>query len=125
MSISDPTAAYRQAAIENAPPLKLVRMLYQGSLRFLGQASEAFDKGDLPRFNERVGRAEAIVSELRCSLDTEAAPELCVELESLYLYTSARLIEAIADSSLERVEEARSVLQTLLSAWNDLEMEQA
>ena len=125
MSIPDPTTAYRQAAIENAPPLKLVRMMYQGSLRFLAQASEAFDEGDLPRFNERVGRAESIVSELRCSLDNSAAPELCTELESLYLYTSARLIEAIADSSMDRVEEARGVLKTLLSAWNDLEMEQA
>jgi flagellar secretion chaperone FliS len=124
MSNSDPTAAYRQAVIENAPPLKLVRMLYQGSLRFLGQAAEAFEAGDLPRFNERVGRAESIVCELRCSLDASAAPELCVELESLYLFISARLIEAIADSSLERVGDAKVVLQTLLSAWNDLEMEQ-
>jgi flagellar protein FliS len=124
MSISDPTAAYRQAAIENAPPLKLVRMLYQGCLRFLGQASEAFEKGDLPRFNDRVGRAESIVTELRCSLDTPAAPELCQELETLYLYVTARLIEAIADSNPERVEEARGILQTLLSAWNDLEMQQ-
>ena len=122
MSISDPTAAYRQAAIENAPPLKLVRMLYQGALRFLGQASEAYDIGDMPRFNDRVGRAEAIVSELRCSLDMEAAPDLCQELESLYLFASARLIEAIADSSMEHLEDARDILQTLLTAWNDLEM---
>lgn len=122
MSISDPTAAYRMAAIENAPPLKIVRMLYQGCLRFMSQATEAHGLGDFPRFTERVGKAEAIVSELRCSLDSEAAPEICQELESLYLYTSSRLIQGIADQNMERVEEARSVVQTLLSAWNDLEM---
>ncbi|MDG1499200.1 MAG: flagellar export chaperone FliS [Planctomycetota bacterium] len=122
MSISDPTTAYKMAAIENAPPLKIVRMLYQGCLRFLGQASEAYSSGDFPRFTERVGKAEAIISELRCSLDSEAAPEICHELEGLYLYTSSRMIQAIADQSDERVEEARSVVQTLLTAWNDLEM---
>ncbi|MFT5080424.1 MAG: flagellar protein FliS [Bacteroidia bacterium] len=125
MSISDPTAAYRRAAIENAPPLKIVRMLYQGALRFLNQASEAHESGDFPRFTERIGKAESIVSELRCSLDPEAAPEVCLELESLYLYTSSRLIQAIADQSMERLGEARSVLQTLFTAWNDLEMEQS
>ena len=113
------------AAIENAPPLKIVRMLYQGSIRFLGQASEAYEAKDMPRFTERVGKAEAIISELRCSLNNEAAPEICQELESLYLYTSSRLIQAIADQSLERVDEARVVLKTLLSAWNDLEMTQS
>ena len=124
MSISDPAAAYRQAAFENAPPLKILRMLYQGAIRFLGQASEAHEAGDLPRFTDRVGRAESIVSELRCSLDTEAAPGLCMELESLYLFTSSRLIAAIADQDLDCVEEARGILQTLLTAWNELEMGQ-
>jgi len=114
--------AYRAAAIENAPPLKVVRMLYHGCLRFIDQASTAHAEGDLPKFNTYVGKAEAIVNELRSSLDREGAPEMAEQLEALYLFAFARLIEAIADSSVEPLDEARGVLEVLLDAWNQLEL---
>jgi len=117
--------AYRAAAIENSPPLKIVRMLYHGCLRFLDQATAAHAAGDLPKFNHFVGRAESIVSELRTSLDSQQAPELAAQLEGIYLFTFARLIDAIADSSIEPIEEAREVLVVLLDAWNQLELKGA
>ena len=30
--------AYREAAFENAPPIKIIRMLYSGALRYIDQA---------------------------------------------------------------------------------------
>jgi flagellar protein FliS len=114
--------AYRAAAIENAPPLKIVRMLYHGCIRFMDQAISAHGEGDLPQFNTYVGKAEAIVSELRSSLDRERAPEMAEQLEGLYLFAFARLIDAIAGSSTEPLEDARAVLEVLLDAWNELEL---
>lgn len=122
MESKNPAQAYRAAAIENAPPLKIVRMLYHGCLRFIDRAIAAHGEGDLPTFNDMVGRAEAIVSELRSSLDREAVPELSEQLEGLYLFVFARLIDAIAGSSVEPLEEAREVMEVLLEAWSELEL---
>lgn len=122
MQHSHSAQAYRAAAIENAPPLKIVRMLYQGCLRFIDQAAAAHADGDLPKFNHYIGKAESIVSELRTSLDREHAPEMVAQLEGIYLFTFARLIDAIADASIEPLEDAREVLSVLLDAWNQLEL---
>jgi flagellar protein FliS len=120
MSSHDPTEAYRRAAIENAPPLKLVQMLYQGCLRFIGEARAAHEGGDLPRFTERLGRAQAIVAELRSSLDPTQAEALCGRLDSLYVFLQSELTEAIIERSTERLPATEGVLRTLLDAWREL-----
>ena len=122
---NNPAQAYQSAAIENAPPLKVIRMLYAGALRFLGQAKEAHAARNLHEFNHYVGRAEAIVSELRGSLDHSHSKALADQLEGLYLFAFARMIDAIADSAVEPLEDAINVLEVLLDAWNQLEIAQA
>lgn len=124
MQHNDPTYAYRAAAIENAPPLKILRMLYTGALKFIAQAREAHAAGDLPAFNHCVGRAESIVSELRGSLDRTQQESLVDQLEALYLYSFSRMIDAIASSSVEPLDEVQEILTMLLDAWNQLEVTQ-
>ena len=124
MSFNDPAKAYQAAAIENAPPLKIVRMLYNGCLRFIDRALVCHEEGDLPKFNYNVGKAEAIVSELRSSLDSERAPEIAEQLEGLYLFVFAQFIEAIASAKSQPLIDAREVVEVLLDAWNQLEVAQ-
>ena len=57
--------AYREAAIENAPPLKVVHMLYEGALRFIDQAAQIDPKKEFEACQQKINRADAIVSELR------------------------------------------------------------
>ncbi len=114
--------AYREAAIENAPPLKVVHMLYQGALRFIDQAAQIDPENDLQTFLEKVNRADAIVSELRLSLDHEPAPELTDTLNALYLFVEDRLRTAFLERSPDALSEARSVLRTLLDGWQQIDM---
>jgi flagellar protein FliS len=114
-------AAYRAAGIENAPPLKLVQMLYEGALRFLGQAEGAHAAGELARFQERCLRVLAILTELRAALDPAQAPELAANLESLYLFAEAGVREAMDHDSPAPFASARDVLTTLLDGWKRLE----
>lgn len=125
MSLNRHANAYKSAELENAPPLKIVRMLYHGCLRFIDQAAASHEAGDFPKFNQYVGRAEAIISELRSSLDRDQAPELVDQLEGLYLFTFSRLIESIAGADLKPLGEAREVIEILLDAWNQLNVAQA
>src|SRR5262249_36192323 len=58
-----------EAAAPSFTPEQLVVMLYDGALRFLGEAAEAMRGGGLDRARERIGRADAILDELDRSLD--------------------------------------------------------
>jgi len=120
--VPDAASAYRESSFENAPPLKILRMLYQGAIRFIDQAIELDPAADAAHFNEKLGRADAIVCELRCSLAREHAPELCDQLESLYLFVEKRIDDAFQARDAQPVREARVVLTKLLDGWKQIEL---
>ena len=115
-------AAYKADRFENAPPLKLVQMMYEGALRFLEQAESAHGAGDAARFQERCLRAQAIVAELRLALDPVVAPELAANLDSLYLFAEGEIRTALLDEIATPLRPAREVLTTLLDGWKRLEV---
>ena len=114
--------AYRQATFENAPPIKIVRMMYQGALRFLEEAQKIDPAQDPNGFRERLHRAEAVIVELRISLEPQFAPELCADLERLYLFAEAGIHQAIEENDHAPIEGARDVLHKLFSAWKEIEV---
>jgi flagellar protein FliS len=115
--------AYKAARFENAPPLKLVQMMYEGALRFIDQAEAHFSAGELVRFTERCMRAHAVVTELRLALDREQAPELADNLGQLYLFAETELSFAAAQATSAPLSGARRVLSTLLDGWKKLEVQ--
>lgn len=119
---SSAAAAYKSNHFESAPPLKLVRMLYEGALRFLEQAESAQAGGDGARFQERCLRVHSIVSELRLALDHGQAPELATNLESLYLFAEEQLRTAMRDESSAPLAAVRDVLRTLGDGWKGVEV---
>ena len=112
---------YAQSSVENAPPLKIVRLLYQGAIRFLDNAAacDLRDRGS--KFNHWLGRAEDIVIELRASLNSELAPELALSLTDLYLFVEVAIHRARREQTVEPLSAARSVLVKLLEAWTAIE----
>lgn len=121
MNTKSAADAYLQGAVENAPPVKIIRMLYQGALRFLGQAIEA-EPGSI-EFRDRISNVDDIVTELRLALVSGPDPVLCEQLESLYLFVESRLIQATRDQEVEPLTEARQILTTLAEAWKQIELQ--
>jgi flagellar protein FliS len=115
--------AYKQASIENAPPIKIVRMLYQGAIRFLDKATGEDSQDPSSRFVEFVGRADDIVSELRLALDPTLADEITSDLERLYLFAEERIGNAQIERSVLPLADARQILVKLLEAWTEVELE--
>lgn len=113
--------AYRTSSIENAPGIKIVRLLYDGALRFLDRAINCGSED--PHFGMWVMRADSIVLELRLSLRHEHAPEIMANLEELYLFCEERHAKAATDGSVQLAQESRDVLHTLLEAWKEIELE--
>jgi flagellar protein FliS len=115
--------AYREEAFESAPPLKIVRLMYQGALRFIDQAASADPNDPQSTFVHFVTRADAVVTELRLALDAGPSPEVAAELERLYLFVESSLQRALVERSVEPLPGARAVLAKLLEAWTQLELQ--
>jgi flagellar protein FliS len=123
----DPRAAadaYRNSSIENAPPIKIVRLLYEGALRFLDRAAQEDPADPRSNFLHLVGRADAIITELRLAIDHSlGTPEVTQNLERLYLHCEDELGKVCYERTTERLPAVREVLVTLLDAWKRIEFE--
>jgi flagellar protein FliS len=112
---------YLEDAVENAPPVKLVRMLVEGAVRFLDRAIATSPAKDRRSFVGWCQRADAIVVELRLALQPADGSDVAPKLESLYLFCEERIGQALMGERSEPLVEARGVLATLLDAWQRVE----
>ena len=110
--------AYRDSAILTAPPERLVVMLYDGANRFLIQGATAMRAGDLTLMNDRLRRAEAIITELRATLDLSAG-QVASNLESIYSFCQRLLLEARLKQEAEKIDQVAKLLRELRDAWDE------
>jgi flagellar protein FliS len=123
MNPQSAASAYLEASIENAPPVKIVHMLYQGALRFLERAAKCDPNEPSSDFTHWLSRAEAVVSELRVALDSAAAPEVAEQLERLYLFVESEIFTAMTERKRQPIDNARSVLEKLQQAWAEIDVQ--
>ncbi|MBI5767171.1 MAG: flagellar export chaperone FliS [Verrucomicrobia bacterium] len=113
---------YRANAILTASPGQLVLMLYDGALKALALAREAFARPeeDLRRvaaINDQLLKAQAIINELQGGLDLEAGGEFARTMHRLYDYHHRRLMEANIRKQIEPVIEVEGLVRELREAW--------
>ena len=112
-------AAYIESSIMTAPPERLVVMLYDGAHRFLTQAAAAMRQRDIAHSNDRLQRAEAIISELKSTLDMSAG-EIAERLRSIYLFSRRHLGEARLERNPQKIETVSRLLAELRDSWAQL-----
>jgi|SRR3954447_737472 flagellar protein FliS len=112
-------AAYKESSIMTAPPERLVVMLYDGAHRFLTQGAAAMGQGDIAQSNDRLQRAEAIISELNSTLDMSAG-DIAERLRSIYLFCRGHLGEARLERDPRKVETVSRLLGELRESWAQL-----
>jgi len=112
--------AYLQTQVQSRTPVELVVMLYDGAIKFLGQAREAMAAGDLVAKRHALSRGVAIVQELQNMLNMDAGGEIAARLDGLYTYVQGRCYEANAQRNTAGLDEAVKLLTTLRDAWADI-----
>lgn len=124
MNQSNPLQSYKTVATQTAAPGNLVLMLYDGALRFLELAVEAFTHEDPIAHNSGVNnnilRAQSIISELNHSLDMDAGGELADKLRALYNYFDERLQHGNINKQQEPVDEVIDRLTIIRDAWREM-----
>jgi flagellar protein FliS len=111
------SVAYKQQSILTATPGQLVVMLYDGCLRFLHQAAYAMREGKVGESNTRLQRAEAIIDELRTTLDMEKGGVVASRLQGIYVFSSRHLIEARIARDPAMIDKVSELLSELRDAW--------
>ena len=97
------TQAYRRVESESRSPLELVIMLYDGALRFLGEASDAAARGDLRTRANAISRTLAIIAELQNTLDLEKGGAV-----------------AALKKDVTAIDEARKLVTPIRDAWSQV-----
>lgn len=121
----DCARAYRSSTVLTASPGQLVLMMYDGALKALGQAREAFARpeDDIRRIeiiNSQLIKAQNIIGELQDTLNLEAGGEFAATLRRLYDYYNRRLVEANLRKQAEPIIEVERLLGELRGAWAEM-----
>lgn len=110
---------YRATQIESASPGQILLALYDGCLRLCRTAALQIEEGDVAAKGIAISRACAILGELRGTLDHKAAPELCDQLDRLYLYFQEQLSLANIRMDAGPIAPVLKIMGELRTAWGE------
>ena len=113
--------AYRKSAINTIDQRKLIVMLYDGAVKFLGIAAQKMREKDYYESHINIVKGKSIVAELMASLNLEQGGDIAVNLQRVYVYMFDQLIEANMQKDPERVLSVIELLKELREAWKELE----
>lgn len=115
---------YQQVSIEaqvsDANPHRLIQLLMQGGLERLARARGAMEREQIPEKGILIGKAIGIIGGLREALDSERGGELAGNLDRLYEYMIARLVEANTSNDTSLLDEVSALLLEVKSGWDGI-----
>jgi len=116
--------AYRKLSVETASPARIVLMLYEGMLRFMEEAAAAIDEPDdlrrIERINNRLIRAQNIISELQGNLDFSVGGDIPQTLYDLYDFWFRQLSKANLEKTREPIDTILPQVTEIRDAWDQM-----
>ena len=122
MKAHDPVGAYKEIQIKTANQIRLIVMLYDGAIRHVNLAIDAFAEGHrrYDAINAHIIAAQDILSELMASLDFEKGGVLAKNLFSLYSFMNRRLLDGNLKKDPAPLAEVKKMLGDLREAWDEI-----
>ena len=102
--------------------IHLVQMLFNGLIEAIDEAHGVIEHVKIGDRNQAIARAQKIVFGLQLALDIEKGGDLAKELNDVYGYCIKRLIHAQAYNDDYALQEVRTLITTISSAWALLPM---
>ena len=117
---------YKKVEVETTTDsIKLIVMLYEGAINFLGQAKLRTAENQPGEKGILINKVIAIISELQCSLNMAQGGDVANSLDRLYTYMISRLLEANTNQDTEIMDEVLKHLRTLKNAWSQISNQQS
>jgi flagellar protein FliS len=109
--------SYQESQILTASREQLLLLTYDGVLRFLARARRGLERRDYHEKHIGLSRAQALIIELRRTLDFTTAPELAENLARIYGFLVEELARADANDDGERIGRVMELVAELRSTW--------
>lgn len=115
--MNDAYKKYKQTSVHSASREKLMLMLYEAAIKFTKKAIIAIEQKDIAERGMNIGRAYDIVMELNNTLNHKVSPELCANLERLYMFMTEQYTQANIKGDAKPLQDVLKLLETLNEAW--------
>lgn len=116
-AVSDKMDQYLESKILAAKPEELTYMLYEGIVKFIKKALLAVESKNYEGVNYNTQRAQAIVDELRSTLNMDIP--ISQSLESLYEYLNFKLVSANIEKNEVLFNEALEIAENFKDTWKE------
>ena len=116
-AIGDKMDQYLESKIIAAKPEELTFMLYEGLVKFIKKAMLTLEAKNYEQVNYNTQRAQAIVDELRSTLNMDIP--LSESLDALYEYLGFKLLNANVGKSEEEYSEALEIAENFKDTWKE------
>lgn len=110
--------AYQRNAILTASPAELTLMLYDGAIKFCNIAIMAIEKKDMEKAHVNLKKAQAIISELRVTLDHKYS--VWEDFDRVYDYIHRRLVEGNMSKEIDVIEDALKYIREMRDTWKEV-----
>lgn len=110
--------AYQRNAILTASPAELTLMLYDGAIKFCNIAIMAIEKKDMEKAHVNLKKAQAIISELRVTLDHKYS--VWEDFDRVYDYIYRRLAEGNMSKEIDVIEDALKYIREMRDTWKEV-----
>ncbi len=111
-------SAYSQNNISIESSEKLIKMLYEGVLRFTSLAKRAMEENNIEKKTYWINRTTAIFSELINTLNYDGG-QIAHYLGGLYMHQIKLLSEANISNDTKKLDEILHVTKELLNVWKE------
>ena len=109
---------YQQNVIMTASPQELTLMLYNGAIKFCNLGIEAIESKNIEEANKNIIKAQKIIEELQITLDDKY--DISREINPLYEYINALLVEANISKNKDKVLEAKELISGFRDLWREV-----
>lgn len=121
MGYQEVNNSYLKNQVMGASPIKLVVMLYEGSIRSMKMAKAAIEKQDVVQAHTQLVKAQNIIAELKSSVNTDVDVTISQNLINLYDFCNEQLLQANLNKDSSLVDNAINTMSELLVSWKQLE----
>lgn len=104
---------YKEMNVLTAPPERLLIMLFESLSTNLRKGRTAIEEGDLRTKASALRKSRDIVMELSSSLNYDIGGDIALNLNRLYMYVNARLIDADVKADVKAIDDAVKVMDIL------------
>ncbi len=109
---------YQRNAVMTASPAELTLMLYEGAIKFCNIAMTGLENKDYEKVNTNIKKAEAIITELRVTLDRKYP--VWEEFEKVYVYIYDCMVQANIKKDPVMLEEALKRVREMRDTWKEV-----